>query len=114
MVGSSRSTVGWPVVEPPLVKVLPSAELEEATPGEPHLRKVTVAGTDVLLGRLDGGKVVAFSATCPHQETQLDAGTFFDGKIRCSLHGYLYDPANGENLIPARDANPANLWKLKP
>jgi nitrite reductase/ring-hydroxylating ferredoxin subunit/predicted secreted protein len=98
-------------VEPQLVRVLPSAELLEETPGEPRLRKVTVAGSEVLLGRLHGGRVVAM---CPHQATQLDAGTFFDGKIRCSLHGYLYDPANGENIIPARDANPANLWKLKP
>ena len=97
-----------------LVKVLPSAELIEETPGEPRLRRVNVAGTDVLLGRLTGGRVVAFSATCPHQQTDLEGATFFDGRVRCPLHVYLYDPVTGENVVPARDANPANLWKLKP
>ena len=97
-----------------LVKVLPSAELIEETPGEPRIRRVDVAGTEVLLGRLTGGRVVAFSATCPHQQTDLEGATFFDGRVRCPLHMYLYDPETGENLVPARDAKPANLWKLKP
>lgn len=97
-----------------LVKVLPSAELIEETPGEPRIRRVNVAGTDVLLGRLTGGRVVAFSATCPHQQTDLEGATFFDGRVRCPLHVYLYDPMTGENVVPARDADPANLWKLKP
>jgi nitrite reductase/ring-hydroxylating ferredoxin subunit/predicted secreted protein len=101
-------------VDAPLVRVLPSAELEAETPGEPRLKMVTVAGTDVLLGRLSTGPVVAFAARCPHQDTHLEAATFFDGRIRCPLHVYLYDPQTGENVIPARDANPANLWKLKP
>ena len=73
----------------PPVKVLPSAELIEETPGEPRLRRVTVAGTDVLLGRLSGGQVVAFSSTCPHQQTDLAGATFFDGRIRCPLHVYI-------------------------
>jgi len=95
-------------------RVLASAELIEETPGEPRLKMVTVAGTDVLLGRLAGGPVIAFSATCPHQQTHLEGATFFDGRVRCPLHVYLYDPQTGENVVPARDADPANLWKLKP
>lgn len=106
--------VGCRVVGTPPVKVLPSAELIEETPGEPRLRRVTVAGTDVLLGRLSGGQVVAFSSTCPHQQTDLAGATFFDGRIRCPLHVYLYDPQTGENVIPATTADPLNLWKLKP
>ncbi len=97
-----------------LVRVLPSAELIEETPGEPRLAMVTVDGTDVLLGRLTGGKVIAFAAHCPHQQTHLEGATFFDGRVRCPLHVYLYDPQTGENIVPARDAKPENLWKLKP
>lgn len=96
------------------VRVLASAELIEETPGEPRLAKVTIDGTDVLLGRLAGGKVIAFSSFCPHQQTDLEGATFFDGRVRCPLHVYLYDPQTGENIVPARDADPANLWKLKP
>jgi nitrite reductase/ring-hydroxylating ferredoxin subunit/predicted secreted protein len=96
------------------VRVLPSAELEEETPGEPRLMMVTIDGTDILLGRLSGGEVIAFSSNCPHQQTHLEGATFFDGKVRCPLHVYLYDPKTGENIVPARDAKPENLWKLKP
>ncbi|MDQ3642589.1 MAG: Rieske (2Fe-2S) protein, partial [Actinomycetota bacterium] len=70
---------------PSFVQVLASADLIEETPGEPRLMMVTVAGTDVLLGRLAGGQVIAFSATCPHQQTHLEGATFFDGRVRCPL-----------------------------
>ncbi len=97
-----------------LLKVLPSAELVEEVSGEPRIRRVRVDGNDVLLGRLSGGRVIAFSAICPHQQTDLQGATFFDGRVRCPLHLYLYDPTTGENVVPARDADPANLWKLRP
>lgn len=97
-----------------LVRALPGAELPTSVIGEPHIRKVSVGGVDVLLARLEESGVVAFAATCPHQETNLETATFWDGKIRCPLHLYLYDPASGENLIPAQTARPENLWKLKP
>jgi len=97
-----------------LVKALPSGDLVAESPGEPNLRRVTVDGVDVLLGRLSGGPVVAFAAQCPHQKTNLEDATFFDGLVRCPLHVYLYDPRTGENVLPARDCHPANLWKLKP
>ncbi|MDQ6727406.1 MAG: protease inhibitor I42 family protein [Actinomycetota bacterium] len=97
-----------------LVRALPSADLVAETPGEPNIRRVTVEGVDVLLGRLTGGPVVAFAARCPHQQTNLEDATFFDGLVRCPLHVYLYDPQTGANVLPARDADPASLWKLKP
>jgi len=97
-----------------LVRILPSDELIVESPGEPNLRKVTVEGVDVLLGRLADGPVVAFSARCPHQQTDLAEATFFDGLVRCPLHVYLYDPLTGQNVLPSRDTEPANLWKLKP
>ncbi len=97
-----------------LVRALPSAELIAESPGEPNIRMVTVEGVDVLLGRLAGGPVVAFAARCPHQQTDLEDATFFDGLVRCPLHVYLYDPLTGANVLPARDADPASLWKLKP
>ena len=97
-----------------LVRTLPSEELIAESPGEPNIRRVSVEGVDVLLGRLSTGPVVAFAAQCPHQKTNLEDATFFDGLVRCPLHVYLYDPLTGANVLPARDADPANLWKLKP
>ena len=97
-----------------LVRVVPSDELAAESPGAPNLRRVTVRGVEVLLGRLSGGPVVAFGARCPHQQTDLGGATLFGGLVQCPLHLYLYDPRTGENVRPARGADPADLWKLKP
>ena len=116
--GVSRHPPAIPPCQDPgvddLVRAIPSADLPTSVIGEPHIRRVSVGAVDVLLARLEERGVVAFAATCPHQETNLEAATFWDGKIRCPLHLYLYDPSSGENLIPARSTRPENLWKLKP
>lgn len=112
--GSAGSQPYADRVDGQLVRVLASGELPESTAGDARIRRIDVAGTDVLLGRLAGGRVVAFAATCPHQRTDLGGATFFDGLVRCPLHLYLYEPGTGENVVPARDADPANLWKLAP
>ena len=97
-----------------LLKALPSDQCPAGTPQEPVLRKVQVGDSEVLLCRLSDGEVVAFGTRCPHQGTDLLEASFFDGRLRCPHHLYLYDPRSGENVIPSRDARPENLWKLKP
>lgn len=101
-------------MEPTLRAVLRSADCQVGTPGEPGFHQVTVGRSDVLVTRLPDGAVVAFSAECPHQATPLDVATFFEGKLRCGRHLYLYDLRTGENLLPARDASPEALRRLKP
>lgn len=101
------------MAKPSFQSVLPSSELPAAG-DEPQIRRVRVGRTSVLVSRLADGVVVAFGATCPHQDTPLEAATFWDGHLRCALHNYLYDPRTGENVLPRRDARPENLWKLKP
>ena len=83
-------------------------------PDEPGLHKVRVGDHDVLVTRLPAGDVVAFSSTCPHQDTPLDEASFFEGKLRCGRHLYLYDIHTGENLLPAREATPESMRKLRP
>ena len=97
-----------------LLRALPSDALSIGTPQEPGLQSVRVGDSDVLLCRLTDGEVVAFATRCPHQGTDLLEASFFDGRLRCPHHLYLYDPRTGENVLPARDARPENLWKLKP
>jgi nitrite reductase/ring-hydroxylating ferredoxin subunit/predicted secreted protein len=93
----------------PLRQILPSAELPAG-----KLHKVTVAGHGLMLGRLPGGEVVAFSSNCPHQDTDLGRATFVDGVVQCPLHGYCYDAVTGENVYPAGEADPSELWRLRP
>jgi nitrite reductase/ring-hydroxylating ferredoxin subunit/predicted secreted protein len=97
-----------------LVRALPSEECPLGTPQEPELRKVRVGDSEMILCRLSDGQVVAFGTRCPHQGTDLMEASFFDDRLRCPHHLYLYDPRTGENVIPSHDARPENLWKLKP
>ncbi len=97
-----------------LVRVLRSDECPVGTPQEPELRLVSVGTTEVIVVRLPDGEVVAFTSRCPHQGTDLMDASFFDGRLRCPYHLYLYDPHTGENIVPSRDARAEHLWKLKP
>lgn len=101
-------------VEPTFHPVLRSGECVVGPPGEPGFHKVLAGPSEVLVTRMAGGEVVAFAAECPHQATPLDAASFFEGKLRCGRHLYLYDVETGENLLPARDASPEALRRLKP
>ncbi|HEX2192780.1 MAG TPA: Rieske 2Fe-2S domain-containing protein [Acidimicrobiales bacterium] len=97
-----------------LVRALPSDECPLGTPQEPELRLVRVGDQEVMLVRLEDGTVAGVASHCPHQGTELADASFFDGLLRCPRHLYLYDPRTGENVVPARDARPENLWKLAP
>lgn len=103
-------------------RVLASADLPATEPSgparrtwtQPVLRRVQVGGAEVLLVRLPDGRVVAFSAHCPHQGTPLGHATMFERGLRCPQHHYVYDLDTGQNILPTRDARPEVLWKLKP
>ena len=82
-------------------RVLPSAGL-----GRRHLRKVSVAGRDVLLARLENGVLAAASVVCPHEGADLSEGTLYMGAIDCPRHHYLYDLRTGRNRYP-RNVFPA-------
>lgn len=93
---------------------LRSDECRVGTPAEPGFHLVKVGRSEVLVTRLPDGEAVAFSALCPHQATPLDAASFFEGRLRCGRHLYLYDVHTGENIVPARTSPPESLCKLKP
>lgn len=99
---------------PSLSPVLRSDELPEGSATRPEIRRARAGESEVLLARLSGGEVVAFDTKCPHQATSLDDATVWDGSLRCPRHLYLYDPHTGENILPAREAAPETLWKLRP
>lgn len=94
--------------------VVPSADCVVGPPGEPDFHHVRVGSAEVLVARLPDGGVVAFSALCPHQATPLEGATFWEGRLRCARHLYLYDVHTGENVLPARDSSPEALRRLKP
>lgn len=93
------------------MRVLPGAELAVGS----GLHRAVVAGEAVLLARLDDGRAVCVTATCPHQATDLGDGDLVgEGRVRCRLHHYEYDVVTGENVVPTREVDPAKLWKAAP
>lgn len=94
--------------------VLRSDQCRVGTPAEPGFARVKVGKAEVLVTRLPDGEAVAFASVCPHQATPLDVASFFEGRLRCGRHLYLYDVHTGENVLPARTSSPESLCKLKP
>ncbi|MGQ0743513.1 MAG: Rieske 2Fe-2S domain-containing protein [Acidimicrobiales bacterium] len=97
-----------------MVKVMASGDLPRGEAGDTELRPARVGDNDILLARRGDGRVVAFAAQCPHQMTELSGATFWDGRVRCPRHNYIYDPLSGDNVLPKGDCRPENLWKLAP
>jgi len=94
--------------------VVRSTDCVAGPAGEPDFHHVRVGSADLLVARMPDGRVVAFSTECPHQATPLEGATFWEGKLRCARHLYLYDLATGENVLPARESSPEALRRLKP
>ena len=95
-------------------RVLRSDQVRPATSNRLDIHPVQLSDRRVLVTRLESGQVVAFADRCPHQNTPLDDAALWEDSLRCPRHLYLYDLETGENLLPARDARPGTLWKLKP
>ncbi len=74
---------------------------------ENEMTAVKIAGQKVILTR-QGGKVVAFSALCPHAAADLSGGELHRGRITCPDHGYKFDVGNGRILYP-----PDENYRLK-
>ncbi|MBE2197644.1 MAG: Rieske (2Fe-2S) protein [Anaerolinea sp.] len=66
---------------------------------ENGMTTVKLAGKKVILTRWQG-RVVAFSAICPHAAADLSQGELHRGKIRCPEHDYKFDVGNGRILFP--------------
>jgi nitrite reductase/ring-hydroxylating ferredoxin subunit/predicted secreted protein len=96
------------------VRVLASRELPAGEGLDSQLRRVRVGRASVLVARRNDGRVVAFATRCPHEATDLEQATLWDGEVRCPKHNYIYDPLSGQNLVPRRGARPGMLWKLHP
>lgn len=97
-----------------MFRALRSDELPASEGISTEIRRVRTADGHVMLARLGDGRVVAFGPSCPHQATDLDDATIWDGNLRCPRHSYQYDAHSGRNVVPTRDTRPENLWKLRP
>lgn len=66
---------------------------------EERINGYEVAGRRVLIMKA-GGRLTALDGTCTHEDADLAAGFFLDGRITCPLHLSQFDPATGEVFNP--------------
>ena len=70
----------------------------EAFP-EGKLRKVQVAGEDVVVANV-GGKIYAIAASCTHRGAPLEEGELEGTTLTCPWHGGQFDIATGKVVSP--------------
>jgi nitrite reductase/ring-hydroxylating ferredoxin subunit len=66
---------------------------------EGKLKKVQVAGEDVVVAKL-GGKIYAIAASCTHRGAPLDEGELEGTTITCPWHGGQFDITTGKVVSP--------------
>lgn len=72
-------------------------QLTDFPPGS--MKKVIVAGEDVLIGNL-GGKLYAITNKCTHRGGPLDEGELEGNTVTCPWHGGQFDFTTGKVLSP--------------
>jgi|SRR5258706_8055325 len=79
------------------VTYIPVARLGAVPPG--GMVPVEVGGRRMLLAEGDG-KYFVFGRECPHEAADLNTGALDKAQIRCANHGYAFDLASGECVMP--------------
>jgi len=81
------------------------------------MRRVTIAGHPVNLGRTQDGELFALRDICPHRAAPLSAGKIKDGSVECPYHGWRFGLKDGQCLeIPSLckdQKNPADGIKVR-
>ncbi len=87
------------------------AKTEEVGPGE--VKQYTVEDRPVALCNVNG-EFHAFEDICTHQYTHLSEGELSDERIKCPLHGAVFDIKSGEaKSLPAVKPLPIHEVKVE-
>ncbi|KND00620.1 uncharacterized protein SPPG_03748 [Spizellomyces punctatus DAOM BR117] len=77
--------------------LIPSAELDAATPVGLHLLDDPL----VIYRAYPGGDAVIIQDKCPHRAAPLSLGRIVDGHIECKYHGWQFDSTGACSHIPS-------------
>lgn len=67
---------------------------------EGEMAEFELDGHEVLIVHLDGGRVMAWQGTCPHQDIPLSEGKLEFGLLTCRAHLWQFDAASGCSVNP--------------
>jgi 3-phenylpropionate/trans-cinnamate dioxygenase ferredoxin component len=76
---------------------VPVARVGEIFPGK--TKPVELGGRQLLLAHLEG-RYFVFARECPHEAADLQTGELENTRVRCANHGYCFDLASGECVVP--------------
>jgi nitrite reductase/ring-hydroxylating ferredoxin subunit len=77
-----------------------------------YRRTFKVAGHHLLLLQHEG-KPVLLDNICPHAGYPLEEGKMIDGKLRCPMHGYLFDLDSGDcTFSPEGPCNAVQVYEV--
>jgi 3-phenylpropionate/trans-cinnamate dioxygenase ferredoxin subunit len=79
------------------VNYIPVARAGEIADGK--MKPIEIGGRTLLLAHVDG-RYFAFSRDCPHEFADLQHGALEKSRIVCNNHGYCFDLASGECVLP--------------
>ncbi len=68
--------------------------LDIGKPKNGAMAEAVLAGQELLVVSIDG-KLFCADNCCPHEEAKLTLGCFVGTRLRCSLHGFSFDLADG-------------------
>lgn len=81
------------------------------------MRRITIAGHPINLGRKRDGALFALRDICPHRAAPLSAGTIIGDSVECPYHGWKFGTDNGQcTEIPSMctdQKNPASGIKVR-
>src|SRR4051794_29634278 len=81
---------------------------EEEIPSAGDYVEYVIGDQSMLVVRGTDGEIGAYYNACLHRGTRLAAGvgSFADGRIKCSYHGWCYDLAGRVTSVPDREEFP--------
>lgn len=77
---------------------VPAADLQ------PNQKTVIILQGDKIILTLWEGKIIAFSAECPHAGADLTKGEVYKGRVDCPEHNWRFDIQTGRVLYPPDEA----------
>jgi len=83
-------------------------KIDDLPPGR---GRTCVAGSRRIAVFNDGGEYLAIDDTCPHLGGSLGSGAFYEGRVICPLHAWVFDLRTGE--CPRGSHEPVRVYRTR-
>lgn len=71
----------------------------------------SIIGFPVVIYRGNNGQIKAFEDVCPHRGAKLSKGRLLHGELECPYHGWRFDEAGANTMVPVKNEKVACALK---